>query len=159
MTDPYKSETTRNIHDWPIVLLRVFTGVFFAYNGFGKVSRGGFESGLERVVTSRLERSFEFFQPFLESVVLPNKVLFAVLVSWGELLIGLALIIGLATRYASIAGAIMVACFWFMKGQHLLLGSNHDGVWLIVFIVLAGFHAGRVAGLDGRLSRRFRFLS
>ncbi len=46
-----------------------------------------------------------------------------------------------------------------MRGQHLLLGNNHDGVWLIVFIVLAGFHAGRVASLDERLSDRFRFLA
>ena len=101
-----ESSTTKTVHHWPIVLLRVFSGVFFTYNGFGKILRGGFENGLERVVTSRLESSFDFFQPFLETVVLPNKVFFAVLVSWGELLIGVALMIGLATRYASIAGAI-----------------------------------------------------
>ena len=110
-------------------------------------------------MTDRLDRSFGFFRPFLESVVLPNKVIFAMMVSWGELLIGVALIVGLATRYASAAGAFMVTCFWFMRGQHLLLGNNHDAVWFIVFIVLAGFHAGRVASLDERLSDRFRFLA
>jgi len=151
--------TAKIIRHWPIVLLRVFTGVFFTYNGFGKIARGGFENSVERIVTSQFDKSFGFFRPFLESVVLPNKVIFAMVVSWGELLIGIALIIGLATRYASAAGALMVACFWFMKGQNLLLGNNHDGVWLIVFIVLAGFHAGRVASLDERLSDRFRFLA
>ena len=145
--------------DWPIVLLRIFTGVFFAYNGFAKVSGGNFEIGLERVVTSNLEKSFSFFRPFLESVVLPNKGHFALAVSWGELAIGVALIFGLATRYASVAGAAMVASFWFMKGQHPLLGTNHDSVWLVIFIVLAGFHAGRIAGLDARLAREFRFLA
>ena len=145
--------------NWPIVLLRIFTGIFFAYNGFGKVSGGNFERGLERVVTSNLEQSFSFFRSFLESVVLPNKGHFALAVSWGELAIGVALIFGLATRYASIAGAAMVACFWFMKGQHPLLGTNHDSVWMVIFIVLAGFHAGRVAGLDARLAREFRFLA
>jgi thiosulfate dehydrogenase [quinone] large subunit len=150
---------TKDIRHWPIVVLRIFTGTFFAYNGFGKISRGNFENGLEHVVTSQLDKSFEFFRPFLESVVLPHNVLFGAMVSWGEFLIGSALIIGLATRYASIAGALMVMCFWFMKGQHIFLGTNHDSVWLVIFIVLAGFHAGRVAGLDGVLSSRFRFLA
>jgi thiosulfate dehydrogenase [quinone] large subunit len=154
-----KSVAIRNIRYWPIVVLRIFTGTFFAYNGFGKISRGNFENGLEHVVTSQLDKSFEFFRPFLESVVLPHKVLFGTMVSWGEFLIGIALIVGIATRYASIAGVLMVACFWFMKGQHVLLGSNHDSVWLVIFLVLAGFHAGRVAGLDGLLSGRFRFLA
>ena len=151
--------TNSVIRHWPVVLLRLFAGVFFAYNGFGKLSRGNFETGLERVVTSQLEQSFGFFRPFLESVVLPNKAFFAIAVSWGELLIGMGLIVGLATRYASAAGALMVASFWFMKGQHMLLGTNHDSVWLIIFISLAGFHGGRVAGLDACLSRRFRFLA
>jgi uncharacterized membrane protein YphA (DoxX/SURF4 family) len=150
---------TKNIQLWPIVVLRVFTGTFFAYNGFGKISRGNFENGLEHVVTSQLDKSFEFFRPFLETVVVPHKVLFGTMVSWGEFLIGIALIVGFATRYASIAGALMVMCFWFMKGQHVLLGSNHDSVWLVIFLVLAGFHAGRTAGLDGLWSSRFRFLA
>jgi len=146
-------------HLWPITLLRVYTGVFFAYYGFGKIKRGGFADGLEGFVTSRLESSYGLIRPFLESVVLPNKALFGVLVSWGELLIGLALIVGLATRYASIAGAVMVAAFWFTKGQGFLDSQNHDAIWLVIFVVLAAIHAGRVHSLDAKLSDRFRFLA
>jgi len=35
----------------------------------------------------------------VESVVLPNKELFAFLVGWGEFAIGISMILGLATRY------------------------------------------------------------
>lgn len=149
----------KTAHLWPITLLRVYTGIFFTYHGFGKIRRGGFADGVQGFVTGRLESSYGFMQPFLESVVLPNKWLFAVLVSWGELLIGLALIVGLATRYASIAGAVMLAAFWFTKGQGFLDAQNHDAIWFVILVVLATVHAGRVHSLDAKLSDRFRFLA
>ena len=146
-------------HLWPITLLRVYTGVFFAYYGFGKIKRGNFADGMEGFINGNLENSFGLIRPFLESVVLPNKAVFAILVSWGELLIGLALIVGLATRYAAIAGAVMVAAFWFTKGQGFLAAQNHDAIWFMIFIVLAAVHAGRIHGLDVKLADRFRFLA
>jgi len=146
-------------HLWPITLLRVYTGVFFTYYGSGKIRRGGFADGLESFVNGRLEASYGFMRPFLESVVLPNKAVFGVMVSWGELLIGLALIVGLATRYAAIAGAVMVAAIWFTKGQGFFDAQNHDAVWFMIFVVLTAVHAGRFHSLDAKLADRFRFLA
>jgi thiosulfate dehydrogenase [quinone] large subunit len=146
-------------HLWPITLLRVYTGVFFVYHGFGKVTNPNFASGLSGFVTSNLENCFGFIRPFLESVVLPNSGVFAFLVSWGELLVGAALIVGLATRYASIGGAVLVTVFWFTKGQGFLSAQNHDSIWLVIFIVLAAVHAGRMHSLDAKLADRFRFLA
>ena len=90
--------------------------------------------------------------------MLPNKAMFAAMVAWGELAVGLALIVGLATRYAAAFGAIMVLNFWFAKGAGLLAGTNHDVVWLIIFIVLGTVPAGRIAGLDDGLSDKLPFL-
>lgn len=148
----------KDLHLWPITLLRVYTGVFFAWHGFGKVSGGSFDENLERFVDGRLDDAFGFFRPFLESVVLPYKAVFAFLVAWGELAIGLALIAGFATRYASIAGAVMLASFWFTKGQNFFAGQNHDSIWVMIFIVLAAVHAGRQHGLDEKLGARFKLL-
>jgi len=144
---------------WPMALLRVYTGAFFLYYGFGKVRRDNFADGLSGFVNSNLDNAFGFFRPFLEGVVLPNAGLFAFLVAWGELLVGIALVIGLATRYAAVAGALMVAAFWFTKGQGFLDAQNHDSIWFVIFIVLAAVHAGRTLGLDERLGRRFRSLA
>ena len=150
---------TKSIRDWPIVLLRVYTGVFFIYYGFGKISSGKFVDGMAGFVNMQLDNSFGFFRPFLESVVLPNKGLFAFLVSWGELAIGIAMVLGLATRYFAVAGAVMLASFWFAKGQGFLDGQNHDAIWFMIFVVLAGLHAGRTMSLDQRLADRFKFLA
>ena len=144
---------------WPITMLRVYTGVFFLYYGFGKVRNPDFAEGLAGFVSSQLENSVGMIRPFLESVVLPNKGLFAFFVSWGELAIGIALILGLATRWASIAGAIMVAAFWATKGQGFLDAQNHDVIWFMIFVVLATIHAGRAHSVDERLADRFRFLA
>jgi len=149
----------KTIRHWPIVLLRIYTGVFFVYNGFGKIRRDNFSDGMVGFLNGQAENSFSFYRPFVESVVLPNKELFAFLVGWGEFAIGISMILGLATRYGAIAGAVLVANFWFAKGQGVLAGQNHDVVWMIIFIVLAGLHAGRSMGLDEKLSGRFRFLA
>lgn len=150
---------SKSAHVWPITLLRVYTGVFFLYYGFGKIRNPQFGDGLAGFVSSQLENSAGFIRPFLESVVLPNKGLFAFLVSWGELAIGLALILGLATRWASVAGALMVGAFWATKGQGFLDAQNHDVIWFMIFVVLAAVHAGRAHSVDERLSERFRFLA
>ncbi|MCH9693085.1 MAG: DoxX family protein [Gammaproteobacteria bacterium] len=147
----------KELNLWPITLLRVYTGAFFAYHGFGKVKGGNFADSLAGFVGSQ-ENSYGFFRPFLDSVVLPNKALFGFLVSWGELAVGLALIVGLMTRYASIAGAVMLASFWFAKGQPAFSGQNHDFIWVMIFIVLAAVHAGRQHGLDEQLGDKFKFL-
>ena len=57
--------------------------IFFAKYGFAKISGGFSGNNLEGFVSSKLESSFGIISPFLESVVLPNKAIFAITVSWG----------------------------------------------------------------------------
>jgi thiosulfate dehydrogenase [quinone] large subunit len=158
MSDLNEFSQKKTAHLWPITLLRIYTGMFFLKFGFAKVGNPDFAKGLTGFVTGNLENSFGFMRGFLESVVLANTGVFAFLVSWGEVLIGFCLIVGLATRYAAIAGALMVAAFWFTKGQEFLDGQNHDAMWFVIFIVLATVHAGRQHSLDEKLKHTFRFL-
>jgi thiosulfate dehydrogenase [quinone] large subunit len=99
------------VHIWPITLLRIYTGVFFLKYGWGKITNPNFVDGLAGFVSGNLDKAFGFMRPFLESVVLPHKGVFAVMVGWGEFLVGLSLVVGLATRWSSIAGALMMAAF------------------------------------------------
>ena len=147
------------INTWPIVLLRVYTGIFFLYFGGRKVMNPNFSDGVAGFLGSVSENTFGFYRGFVESVVLPNKAVFAFLVGWGELFLGIALILGLATRYAAFLGAFMVANFWFAKGQGILDAQNHDIIWMIILIVLGGLHAGRTMGLDARLAGKYKFLA
>jgi len=158
MIDRLESRSHSKIQHWPILMLRVYAGLFFFWNGFGKLRRDNFADGMEAFLGSQADKSFDFYATFIESIVMPNKALFAALVSWGEFVIGVALVIGLATRYAAAAGALMVLNFWFAKGAGFFDGANHDVVWLMIFIVLATVPAGRIAGLDDGLSDKLPFL-
>lgn len=158
MVDRIGTRTSVVLRQWPIALLRGYAGVFFAYHGVGKLRLDDFASDLAGFLSSNLDASFSFYRPFVESVVLPGKELFAVLVAWGELAIGVALILGLATRYAAFLGAFMVLNFWFAKGLGVFAGANHDVVWFVILIVLGLIPAGKIAGLDDGLSDRLPFL-
>jgi thiosulfate dehydrogenase (quinone) large subunit len=158
MVDRLRSKGQARIKLWPVAVLRIYAGVFFTYNGFHKVVNDRFTDGMVGFLGGRANNSPEFYRSFVESVVIPNKEIFAGLVTFGEIAIGLALVLGLATRYAAIAGALLVTNFWLVKGQGMLDGTNHDAVWLVIFLVLALVPAGRIAGLDDGLSDRFRFL-
>lgn len=158
MPDFLPSRSQAAIRLWPLAALRIYAGVFFAYHGLGKLNRGNFADGMSGFLSANIDASFGFYRPFIETVVLPNHGVFAALVAFGELALGIALILGLATRYAAFTGAFMVANFWFAKGAPLLGGQNQDVVWLVVLLVLGLVPAGRVFGLDDGLADRLRFL-
>ena len=153
--DEFRS--SKSIREWPIVLLRVYTGIFFLKYGWGKIMNPEFSEGMAGFLGSQ-EATFGFYRPIAEFAI-ANKGLFGFLVGYGEVALGVFLILGLATRYAAFAGAFMVANFWFAKGLGILDAQNHDFVWMIVLIVLAGLHAGRVMSLDQKLVGRFKFLA
>jgi uncharacterized membrane protein YphA (DoxX/SURF4 family) len=84
--------------------------------------------------------------------------MFAALVTWGEVAVGLTMIVGLATRYAAAVGAFMVLNFWFAKGAPLFAGTNNDIAWFVILVVLGMVPAGKIAGLDDGLSDVLPFL-
>ena len=148
------------INTWPIVVLRVYTGIFFAYHGVTKIMGGFSGDGTVGFLNSpNTEGMFGFYRPIVDSVITPLSGVFAFLVAWGELFLGAALILGFMTRYAAYAGAFMVLNFWFAKGQGVLSGQNHDVIWFVILIVLGGLHAGRTMGLDAKLSGKYKFLA
>ena len=158
MVDRIDSRTSVALRRWPIVLLRVYTGVFFAYHGIGKIRHEDFAEAFTGFLTRSLESGFSFYHPIIESVILPNTELFSTLLAWGEIAIGFALIFGLATRYAAFVGAFMVLNIWFAKGLGVFADANHDIVWFVILIVLGFIPAGKIAGLDDGLSDRLPFL-
>ena len=143
---------------WPVVLLRVFTGIYFTWHGATKIMRGNFADGMQGFLNNSLETSPQLYRLFIEGVVLPNSGVFAPLVAWGEFAIGVSMVLGLATRYAAFCGALMMLNFWLAKGGGVLSGASSDFLWMLLFIVLGLIPAGRIAGLDDGLSDRLPFL-
>ncbi len=67
---------------------------------------------------------FTWYGNFLKNVALPNEHLFSYMVAGGELLIGLALLVGLFTKWAAFWGA-------FMNLNFLLAGTTSSNSYML----------------------------
>jgi thiosulfate dehydrogenase (quinone) large subunit len=75
------------------------------------------------------------------------------LVVFGEVAIGAALIVGLATRFASVAGFLMMGLFWIAAWDFSHGVVEYHSVLAIVTLVLGIIGAGEVFGLDAIVAR------
>lgn len=131
---------------WVVLALRVIAGIAFVQNGLGKVL-GGFDAqgyllGAEASPISGFLAWIAATPPALEAV--------NVLVAWGELLIGLGLLVGFLTRLAAISGVLMMVLFYLGNWSIATEGTlvTEPLLYLLVFLALATFGAGRILGLD-----------
>jgi thiosulfate dehydrogenase [quinone] large subunit len=70
------------------------------------------------------------------------------LVVFGELAIGIALVLGLATRFASVLGALMMTLFWVAAWDFAFGVIEYHSVLAIVTLALGIIGAGEAFGLD-----------
>jgi thiosulfate dehydrogenase [quinone] large subunit len=97
-----------------------------------------------------------WYKDFLEGTVLPNARLYATLQAYGEVVVGLGLVVGLAVGLTALVGLFLslnfgLASQWMTFGQqgfHLLLVTS-----MIIFL---GARAGRRWGLDGWILGRVK---
>ncbi len=154
--------TTSKNHEVSVLYLlplRLSVGFSFLLAGGNKVSTGNwgaaYESSLYDFVSSNLELAYAFYRPFLESVVMPNAAKFAVLVAWGELLIGVSVFLGLFTRFGAIVGIFLVLNYTFAVGLGVWMPSLEVAyIWALFTLMICS--AGRRAGVDQILRSRKR---
>lgn len=140
--------TAHSLSAWFVLALRLTFGYAFLAAGLEKVLESGWtaQGYLANVAAANgnpLEPMFAWMAttPWFVSFV-------DVAVPWGELLIGLGLIVGLLVRLAAFWGATMMAMFYFGNWsiEHGIV--NSDLAYVVVFLAIAAFGAGRIIGLD-----------
>ena len=100
-----------------LAVLRIGVGLFFLifaqYKIFGTqfTLHGGFQYWINKFLTEG--GAYPFMVPVLRNFVLPHAVPIAFLVAYGELAIGLALLLGTFVRPASMAGLIFMLTLLF----------------------------------------------
>lgn len=139
-----------------LLLMRLYLGYKWLTSGWGKVTGGGFDaSGYLHGAVANATGENATVQPwwanFLEAIAIPNAGLFSYLVMWGEVLVGIALILGIFTTFAALMGAIMNFSFLFSG----TISVNPQMLLWTIFILVAGYNAGRV-GLDRYILPVFR---
>ena len=138
-----------------LVLLRVYLGVVFLVAALPKLQQD-FTPGLTRFVQQvASQKAHEFYRPFAEQVVLPNASVFAALVTWGELLVGVTLVLGLLTRFSAAVAVVLTLNYMFAKGAWFWTPSSNDAAFVAIALALLIGAAGRTLGLDSFLARRW----
>ena len=130
-----------------LAIIRIYIGYQWLTAGVGKVTGGfdatGFIEGAIAKAGGEHPTVQGWWAAFLEKVALPGADVFSFLVAWGEVLVGIALILGLFTNFAALMGIIMNFAFLFSG----TISTNGQMILLTVFLLAAGFNAGRY-GLD-----------
>ena len=159
--DSLDSPNYSNIQLTALVLLRMLIGWHFLYEGFVKVVNPYWSAG------GYLAESKWIFKGFFHWIAdTPTLLIFVDFINeWGLILIGLGLILGLFTRYVSIAGMILVFFYWLCNPPFVGLSYSMppEGSYIIVnknlievaaLFVLAYFPTGTRIGLDRLLLLR-----
>lgn len=102
-----------------LALVRIVLGVLLLVSAVDKVSKGWLRSGdaMSQTIQQNLPKSEAFYRPFLEGIVLPNAAMFSQLVTFGEIVAGTSLLLGLLTRVGT------VVCMWLMLNYMLMKGT------------------------------------
>jgi thiosulfate dehydrogenase [quinone] large subunit len=122
-------------YEWMKAGWHKITGVkAFDASGFlkGAIAKPVLESGTQDSV-------YPNFVAFLQHFAIPNVKLFNAIVPWGELLVGVGLILGAFTTAAVFFGMLM-------NFAYMLAGTVSSNPWLIllsIFIITAGANAGK----------------
>jgi len=146
-----------------IALLRLVAGVWSVKAVWTKLAAGflwgavPYPTVAPRFLTFHPKRVAEFaagnpgpwYKDFLEQSVLPHATLFATLQVWGEVAVGLGLILGLLTRLTSLVG-LFLALNYGLATQWMSFGQQGFHVLLVTsMLIFLGAGAGRAWGLDG----------
>lgn len=143
-------------HLFPLVILRVYMGVWFLDQALEKY-RGDFLSQprLAALITDNLPAAQvpDWYRSFMDSVVVPHWQIFAYTQTYFEFLIGVGLILGFLVRPISLAGFILA-----LQALALSLPEQADfhRLHVIVFLTLAWLGAGRCLGMDYYFFKRQR---
>lgn len=133
---------------------RLFTGYFFLKYGLHKITTGfGGEELQKALLGWSTATRYGFYAPFLTKVVMPHAAIFAALVTFGEITVGAALLIGCVARLAALGGIFLCLNFLFGSGAPLL-SVEQPVVFALLLLTIYATAAGRALGLDYFLKRR-----
>jgi len=164
-------EITGRIHQRGVALFRILVGIIFLWAGIEKLTaEKAFDAAgfLKFGTLGTLGWPFVTGTPAEGTVFNPTHEFWAglaanpglmgiinFLVVFGEIGIGVALVLGLFTRFAGALGTLMMLFFFFAAWSFAYGIVNQHLTYAIACATITGLGAGRYYGLDGMLASRF----
>jgi thiosulfate dehydrogenase [quinone] large subunit len=138
-----------------LVVLRVYLGVVFSLASLPRLQRDFTPEFVGFLNQVAMERGHSFYQEFVQRVVLPNATVFSGVITWGGLVVGVTLILGLLTRFSAALALLLALNYMFAKGAWFWTPWSSDAAYVTIALALLIGAAGRTFGLDSLLARRW----
>jgi thiosulfate dehydrogenase (quinone) large subunit len=152
---------SRTYAGW-LALVRILTGAIWLIHAVPKFLNGGaflppagfFADYLQRGIATTAGP----YHDFLVNVVQPNIALFAELVRFGELLVGISLFLGVFSRLGGFFGVVLPLNYMAARGAWGTLGSwgSVDACIALLSAISLVLPTGRVMGFDALATPRLR---
>jgi thiosulfate dehydrogenase [quinone] large subunit len=151
-----------------MVLVRVLIGAVWLNGGLEKLLNPSFPDQFAASLEAGgfVSQAPPFFQDFMRGYVVPNAELFAAFMRVGELMLGIALILGLLTNFAAIGSVGLSAVILLSQGGVGLgtgLGAPEfltiNVVVALISVVILFSPGAKAISLDSRLAERSPGLS
>ncbi|WP_173916645.1 DoxX family membrane protein [Halobacillus sp. Marseille-Q1614] len=127
-----------------LTLIRFYLGYIWISSGVGKVTGDFDASGYLQGAIAKSQGQDAIVQgwwaAFLKNFALPYSEVFSFLVMWGEVLVGLALLLGLFTKTGAFFGIVMNVAF-LLSGT---ISTNPEMVIMAGLILAGGMNASRI---------------
>lgn len=146
-----------------LVLLRLYAGFFWAQHGIDKLRSPDWATPngtMVQILQSVSKETSGPYHDFLVNTVLPNSVLFANLVAWGETLAGVSLFLGLLTKVGGLVGALLPLNYFFSKGAYNTLDgyTGYDMLAVVMSLACVVLPVSSTFSLDSLFFRRKRVM-
>jgi uncharacterized membrane protein YphA (DoxX/SURF4 family) len=136
-----------------LVLLRIYLGVALLVQGIELLQSSPNPDPAAAITRTGLEQGRPFLRQLLQDVVLPNAHVIGLFFTWGEVLVGSFLILGLLTRLWA-AAALLLSVAYMMLDARWAPYSSAASFAAISLALLIGA-AGRTSGIDSLLAVRW----
>ncbi len=132
-----------------LAFLRIATGLFFLYVGYQKLENPDFPMLMVENLKKWSDGSpYLIYQAFVQTVILPNSLFFAKLITFGEIGIGVSYILGAWVRFSGPA-ALFLNLNFLLATQHTGMASiGINLAFMIIHLSLFWSRAGHCFGLD-----------
>jgi len=150
------------ISRWPLAVARLYVGVVFLWAGVEQLRDGAqwtapgqsWAAALHQQLTEWAPHAAVWYHGVLTQLLLPHTDVIAAPLAWLHILIGVALVLGVATRLA--AGIALALLFNYMAASgHRPYGEWDAPAYAALALTLGLGAAGRTLGADVILKRRW----
>ncbi len=141
------------LNELSLFALRLSISYIWISAGFSKLTNKDFIDTFPKTLEGFAKSThYDFYAGFLKQYIMPNSHLFSQLTVWGEILTGIAFLLGFPLMIAAFAGILMNVNYFLVSNA---IPSQFLNI-ILIFSQLTAYtcNAGNIWGLSAKIGRK-----